>query len=113
MTKEFTIEGVTYVANVDEAVKLGLLKKKVTKRPVCVKDVPNGTLFCWNSKHKECVFDGLFMMLDNKAFNQSQAKHIYNKNQKEISKTGWFGEQDALSYFDTKTHTWISEIEEG
>ena len=112
MSKEFTIEGVTYVANVDEAIKLGLLKKKVTKRPVHVRDIPNGTLFSWNSKYEKCIYDGVYLMLDNTVFNSNQAKHIYNKNLKKVSLTGYFVEYEALSYFDTKTHTWISEIEE-
>lgn len=123
LTTELTIDGVTYVADVQKAIEQGLLKKKVTKRPVSAKDIPNGSIFKLIIKSGVRSGSYRMVMLDNTKYNDGQFVYLdstpwtkpfeYNPN-KEIGDFGWMRDtprEGYLVFLDSKKN-WVSEIEE-
>lgn len=103
---EITIQGRQYTVNLEEAKKLGLIKEKKVKRPLLIKDVPNGSIFMIAGYGH----DVQFVMLNNSIHCTGQL--VWITGQRKGLSDCFGGEPSGISYFDYKTQTWISEIEE-
>ena len=109
-TTEITIDGTVYNVNLEEAKKLGLIKKKVIKRPVRVADITNGTLFKWNNRSATTI---LYMMIDNKKRQDGQCFRVgSNDSYLPAGHPASLMFDTEVSYFDIPSLTWISEIED-
>lgn len=112
MNKNFIetfIDGRLYTVNLEEAVKLGLIKEKKTKRKLSIKDIPNGSVFTDNIEAQ----NRRFVMLDNTKKNDEQLVFINERDLGLRSGFDLFYDSLIFSYWDIKNKMWISEIEEG
>lgn len=103
---EITHDGRKYLINLEKATELGVITEKKNKRPLQIKDVPNGSIFAQGSNK-----EGRFVMLNNKSRSTGQLVWIIEGCYKGIL-DAFTTEPGDLSYYNPKTNKWISEIEE-
>lgn len=92
--------------NLDKAKELGLLTEIKKKRPVYVKDIPNGSIFRWHSD--ECDYE--YVMINNTLQKNGQCVKISNGFER--GRITWISSDVSLKYYNKSTDTWIKEIEE-
>ena len=102
---EITIDNKPFFLDVEKAREAGLLKCK--RRPVEIKDIPNGSIFKWRAS-SGMVYT--YVMLNNKLNGPGQTVSINDVMYGDIN---YFDDDHEIySYYNPKNNEWITEVQD-